>query len=404
MKKKIRFDVPATFNFSCPQPVSHFESLSTARNPGEGMSDFPLPNVEFSFGPPQPLPSQGSEELDIEPEDRSGQGEGWVWRRHKTTFVQLAQQPDKPFGAVATPSSHAVGIFGQPGAEFGAISTTSTGFGAMPASLHFGGFTVVTTQSATSTALSGDQPTRPIMEENESSEKISHMKDELEKAEQRKPRLMEAFKRTFADFREVVYQLTGYRIDLLADQKYRLTPLYAESSADHLLFQKAKSGEIEMLESEFSRELGELMELHLEKQNSIPMFLAGLIRHLWRRQSGEDEDENDDEDEEEDEDENDDADEEEDEDNNDNVDEEEEEDEDDNDDVDEEEDCEMERREEQSKTREEKEDTSAPVSRLYGLFGGVKLLFNKTVIFLRRRRCAERAGKTTARFQNAQIC
>jgi len=140
------------------------------------------------------------------------------------------------------------------------------------------------------------------MEEGENSEEISHMKEELEKAELRKQRLMEAFKKTSGDFREVVYQLTGYRIDVLADHKYRMTPLYAESSADHLLFQKAKSGEIQMLESEYSLELGELMELHLERQNSIPMFLAGLIRHLWRRQSGEDEDENDNEEEEEEED------------------------------------------------------------------------------------------------------
>merc|ERR1712039_98279 len=77
---------------------------------------------------------------------------------------------------------------------------------------------------------------------------------------------------------------------VLADHKYRMTPLYAENSADHLLFQKAKSGEIQMLESEYSLELGELMELHLERQNSIPMFLAGLIRHLWRKQSGGDDD------------------------------------------------------------------------------------------------------------------
>merc|ERR1711953_844547 len=128
------------------------------------------------------------------------------------------------------------------------------------------------------------------MEEGESSEEISQMKEELEKAELRKQRLMEAFKKTSGDFREVVYQLTGYRIDVLADHKYRMTPLYAENPTDHLLFQKAKSGEIQMLESEYSLELGELMEVHLERQNSIPMFLAGLIRHLWKRQSGEDED------------------------------------------------------------------------------------------------------------------
>ena len=38
-----------------------------------------------------------------------------------------------------------------------------------------------------------------------------------------------------------------------------------------------------MLESEFSLELSELMELHLEQYNSIPMFLAGIIMELFRR-------------------------------------------------------------------------------------------------------------------------
>ena len=104
-------------------------------------------------------------------------------------------------------------------------------------------------------------------------------------------RLMEAFKKTSHDFREVVYQLTGFRIDVLADQKYRLLPLYAETSQDTLLFQKTGSGEINMLESEFYLQLGELMELHLERQNSIPMFLAGLMKMLWRRQNHEEEEE-----------------------------------------------------------------------------------------------------------------
>ena len=102
---------------------------------------------------------------------------------------------------------------------------------------------------------------------------------------------MEAFKKTLQNFREVVYQLTGFRIDVLADQKYRLLPLYAETSQDTLLFQKTGSGEINMLESEFYLQLGELMELHLERQNSIPMFLAGLMKMLWRRQNHEEEEE-----------------------------------------------------------------------------------------------------------------
>lgn len=117
-------------------------------------------------------------------------------------------------------------------------------------------------------------------------EQVQALKEQLEKADVRKQRLMEAFKKTSHDFREVVYLLTGYRIDVLADNKYRMLPLYAESQEDSLLFQKSQSGEIQMLESEFSLELGELMEEHLERNNSIPMFLAGLIMQLYYKQNG----------------------------------------------------------------------------------------------------------------------
>ena len=123
------------------------------------------------------------------------------------------------------------------------------------------------------------------VEESEA-EQVKALKDELEKADVKKKRLMEAFKKTSQDFREVVYHLTGYRIDVLQENKYRMLPLYAESQDDSLLFQKSKSGEIQMLESEFSLELGELMEEHLERNNSIPMFLAGLIMQLYYKQNG----------------------------------------------------------------------------------------------------------------------
>lgn len=123
------------------------------------------------------------------------------------------------------------------------------------------------------------------VEEGEA-EKVKDLQEELEKAEVKKKRLMEAFKKTSHDFREVVYHLTGYRIDVLQENKYRMLPLYAENQEDSLLFQKSKTGEIQMLESEFSLELGDLMEEHLERNNSIPMFLAGLIMQLYYKQNG----------------------------------------------------------------------------------------------------------------------
>merc|ERR1719285_1318825 len=77
--------------------------------------------------------------------------------------------------------------------------------------------------------------------EAENSEEVTQLKEQLEKAEVRKQRIMEAFKKTSKDFREVVYELTGYRIDVLADHKYRVRPLYAETNEQTLLFQKTPS-------------------------------------------------------------------------------------------------------------------------------------------------------------------
>merc|ERR1712029_1225170 len=62
--------------------------------------------------------------------------------------------------------------------------------------------------------------------------------------------------------------------------------LYADNTEDNLMFQRAEDGEIHMLESDFSCELGDLMEAHLERDNSIPMFLPGVIKFLFNRKYG----------------------------------------------------------------------------------------------------------------------
>lgn len=53
--------------------------------------------------------------------------------------------------------------------------------------------------------------------------------------------MMEAFKRRALEMREVVYRLTGYRVDTSGDNHYKLTSMYAESSDDYLLFEVARS-------------------------------------------------------------------------------------------------------------------------------------------------------------------
>lgn len=121
------------------------------------------------------------------------------------------------------------------------------------------------------------------MDEGATSQEVTELREKLKSADIKKQRLMEAFKKTSQDFREVVYQLTGYRIDA-TDNSYRIIPMYAQSREDYLLFQKASSGDVQMLESAYSSQLEELIDLHLTQEGSIPMFLAALIMDLFRKQ------------------------------------------------------------------------------------------------------------------------
>lgn len=48
---------------------------------------------------------------------------------------------------------------------------------------------------------------------------------------------MEAFQRKSREMREIVYRLTGYRVDMLGEKQYKLIHMYAESPDDYLLFE-----------------------------------------------------------------------------------------------------------------------------------------------------------------------
>lgn len=125
------------------------------------------------------------------------------------------------------------------------------------------------------------------VDEGASTEEVKELKEQLKSAEIRKQRLIEAFKKTSQDFREVAYRLTGYRIDGLQNGNYRLSPVYAESPNDYLLFKKEESGECMLLETEYSRLdfVQEMIRLHLQQQNSIPVFLAAVITDMFSRQT-----------------------------------------------------------------------------------------------------------------------
>lgn len=60
---------------------------------------------------------------------------------------------------------------------------------------------------------------------------------QISSAERKNKRLKEVFAQKIQEFREACYSLTGYRIDVVQEQQYKLQSMYAERSSDCLLFQ-----------------------------------------------------------------------------------------------------------------------------------------------------------------------
>uniref|UniRef100_A0A8D2DS50 Mitotic spindle assembly checkpoint protein MAD1 n=1 Tax=Sciurus vulgaris TaxID=55149 RepID=A0A8D2DS50_SCIVU len=120
-----------------------------------------------------------------------------------------------------------------------------------------------------------------------SSKEVAELRKQVESAELKNQRLKEVFQTKIQEFRKVCYTLTGYQIDVTTENQYRLTSQYAEHKTDCLIFKATGSSgsKMQLLETEFSRSVPELIELHLLRQDSIPAFLSSLTLDLFSRQT-----------------------------------------------------------------------------------------------------------------------
>uniref|UniRef100_A0A3Q4MFE3 Mitotic spindle assembly checkpoint protein MAD1 n=1 Tax=Neolamprologus brichardi TaxID=32507 RepID=A0A3Q4MFE3_NEOBR len=123
------------------------------------------------------------------------------------------------------------------------------------------------------------------------SKEVLDLRKQMESSELRNQRLKEVFQRKIQEFRTVCYVLTGYQIDITTENQYRLTSVYAEHMDDSLLFKKSgpagpgSNGSMQLMETEFSKTLGEMVALHLHHQKSIPAFLSAVTLDLFSRQT-----------------------------------------------------------------------------------------------------------------------
>ncbi|XP_066545293.1 mitotic spindle assembly checkpoint protein MAD1 [Amia ocellicauda] len=119
------------------------------------------------------------------------------------------------------------------------------------------------------------------------SQEVIELRKQIESAELKNQRLKEVFQKKIQEFRTVCYVLTGYQIDITTENQYRLTSVYAERMEDSLLFKASGPAGVNMqlLETDYSRTLRDLVELHLFHQNSIPAFLSAVTLDLFSRQT-----------------------------------------------------------------------------------------------------------------------
>lgn len=136
----------------------------------------------------------------------------------------------------------------------------------------------------------GSQNVTQIVEERvqtNSSKEVTDLKEKLKSLEIQNQRLCEVFKKKSHDFRDAMYILFGYKIDVLSTNQYRLCSQYAFDPQDILLFQISSedNGTMELLETPFSQTLTEFIDLHLKRHRSIPLFLASVTNDLFNKQT-----------------------------------------------------------------------------------------------------------------------
>ncbi|XP_041985078.1 mitotic spindle assembly checkpoint protein MAD1 [Aricia agestis] len=113
-------------------------------------------------------------------------------------------------------------------------------------------------------------------------EEVQKLQQQVEKCNIKMQRMKEQFASSAQEYRDVCYMLLGYKIDRTGHKNYRISNMYAESSDDYLTFTLCEDG-IEMVHTDYSSSLTELVELHLHQHRSIPLFLSALTMDLFAR-------------------------------------------------------------------------------------------------------------------------
>lgn len=105
-------------------------------------------------------------------------------------------------------------------------------------------------------------------------------------------RLKQSFKEQISRFREGVYLMTGYKVDMIPDNdsyKFKVRSVFAERERDYLLFQWPDGDEVtslDLLNTEYAKLLTKSLSYeYMTKFHSLPAFLASAQLNLFEKQT-----------------------------------------------------------------------------------------------------------------------
>ena len=127
--------------------------------------------------------------------------------------------------------------------------------------------------------------TRRIDDAVNSANQIELLTRKVEALKCREDKTLNSFKTISREFREVCYLLTGYRIDPLKDDIFRLSHMYAEHEEDRLFFEVKRDSTINLLKNEYTDQYTQFISTYLENADSFPAFLAAITLDLFKSSS-----------------------------------------------------------------------------------------------------------------------
>jgi len=150
-------------------------------------------------------------------------------------------------------------------------------------------------ESASSVNLSGSAAKTPLPGRTPPSGGALSSEQSALDAQKLHRRLKESFREQIGKFREGVYLLTGFKIDMMADStplRFKVRSLYAERQEDHLIFAwpNVQKGEavtmLDLLDTPQAQLLAQDQSFeYMTKFKSLPAFLASVQLGLFEKQT-----------------------------------------------------------------------------------------------------------------------